>query len=59
MEHTNSEGMRLGENIDNKQKVGTFYSSVTDHVYFQGTGSPPTRTADVAFVTLFAGMGFK
>jgi hypothetical protein len=28
------------------------------HVYFQRTRSPPIRTADVAFVPLFAGMGF-
>jgi len=29
-----------------------FYSRMTDHVYFQRTGTPPIRTADVAFVPL-------
>jgi hypothetical protein len=36
-----------------------FYSSVTDHMYFEGTGSSPTRTTYIAFVPLFAGMGLE
>jgi len=35
-----------------------FYPGVTDHVYFEGTRSPPVGTADIAFVSLFARMRF-
>jgi hypothetical protein len=60
MEHTNSaqlalEWLEVGENF---KKERTFYSGVTDHVYFEGTRSPPVGTADIAFVSLFARMRF-
>lgn len=35
-----------------------FFTSVTDHVYFQRARATPIGTTDVTFVPLFAGIGF-
>lgn len=36
-----------------------FHSSMADHMNFEGTRSSPIRPTDIAFVTLFARMGFE